>query len=56
MQRHYSTVSSQEQRDSLAKVIVLAKFREVAGLGGAKHLSGSESGSAASETQTAGAA
>jgi integrase len=59
MQRHYSTVSSQEQRDGLAKVIVLAKFREVAGLGGsngAKDLSGSESGSTGVQTQTAGAA
>jgi integrase len=70
MQRHYSTVSSQEQRDGLAKVIVLAKFREVAGLGGsgsgadgqpteasgARDLSGSESGSATPETKTAGAA
>lgn len=59
MQHHYSTVSGQEQRDGLAKVIVLAKFREVAGLGGpsgSPDLSGSESGSAGPEEQTAGAA
>jgi integrase len=53
MQRHYSTVSSQEQRDGLAKVIVLAKFREVAGL---PDLSGSGSGSEGPNKETAGAA
>jgi integrase len=52
MQRHYSTVSSQEQRDGLAKVIDLGRFREVAGL----DPSGSEGGSAAPEKETAGAA
>jgi hypothetical protein len=63
MQRHYSTVTSQEQRAGLAKVISLAKFREVAGLDGSPtgsiefvDLSGSASGSATPETKTAGAA
>jgi integrase len=63
MQRHYSTVTSQEQRAGLAKVISLAKFREVAGLDGSASgsiefvdLSGSATGSRTAETKTAGAA
>ena len=53
MQRHYSTVSGTEQKDGLAKVVSLARFREVAQLG-AK--SGSASGSEGSEMKTAGGA
>ena len=52
MQRHYSTVSGKEQREGLAKVVELAKFRQAAGL----TQSGSESGSATPDTKTAGAA
>jgi hypothetical protein len=53
MQRHYSTVSGKEQREGLAKVVSLARFREVAQLA-AK--SGSASGSEAAEMKTAGGA
>jgi integrase len=63
MQRHYSTVTSAEQKAGLARVVSLAKFREVAQLDGSRSgaiaildLSGSESGSTTPETRTAGAA
>jgi hypothetical protein len=60
MQRHYSTVSGQEQKAGLAKVGSLAKFREIAALGLSESarievvdLSGEVSGSATLETKTA---
>jgi hypothetical protein len=34
MQRHYSIVSGNEQKEGLAKVVELARFREAARLGG----------------------
>jgi hypothetical protein len=60
MQRHYSTVSCQEQKAGLARVISLAKFREVAAIETsptaqkeAVGMSGSDGGSATPETKTA---
>jgi integrase len=50
MQRHYSTVSSKEQKEGLAKVVSLAKFREAAQLA---DLSGSASGSEAPNEEAA---
>jgi integrase len=40
MQLHYSTVSAKEQRESLAKVVSLAKFREGARLDPGGEVSG----------------
>ena len=53
MQMHYSTVSAREQKEGLAKVISLAKFREASGL---KFESGCSIGCAEVENKTAGAA
>ena len=68
MQRHYSTVSGQEQRAGLARVLSLAKFREVSGLahtasgstsnhqtstGAVSDPRGSATGSSTPETKTA---
>jgi hypothetical protein len=44
MQRHYSTVSSTEQREGLARVVSLAKFREAARLEISPDRSGCEVG------------
>ena len=49
MQRHYSTVSGKEQREGLAKVVELAKFRQAARL----DPSGEICGEATPETETA---
>ena len=49
MQRHYSTVSGKEQREGLAKVVELAKFRQAARL----DLGGDISGEETAETETA---
>jgi hypothetical protein len=49
MQRHYSTVSGKEQREGLAKVVELAKFRQAARL----DPSGEISGERAAEAETA---
>lgn len=49
MQRHYSTVTGKEQQEGLAKVVELAKFRQVAQL----DLSGEISGEVPAERETA---
>jgi hypothetical protein len=49
MQRHYSTVSGKEQKDGLARVVELAKFRQAARL----DPSGEISGEARAEAETA---
>jgi hypothetical protein len=49
MQRHYSTVSNKEQREGLAKVVELAKFRQAARL----DFNGEISGEARAEAETA---
>jgi hypothetical protein len=53
MQRHYSTVSGKEQKEGLAKVVSLARFREIAR---GENQSGSASGSSDVQTKTAGEA
>lgn len=55
MQRHYSTVSSKEQKEGLARVVSLAKFREAARLRQAPDPSGSGGGSATAREEVAGA-
>jgi hypothetical protein len=42
MQRHYSTVSGKEQKEGLAKVVELAKFRQAARLDPSGEISGEE--------------
>jgi hypothetical protein len=49
MQRHYSTVSGKEQREGLAKVVELAKFRQAAQL----DQSGEVGGEVDAKTETA---
>ena len=49
MQRHYSTVSGKEQKEGLAKVVELAKFRQAARLDPSGEISGEER----AETETA---
>jgi integrase len=55
MQRHYSTVSGKEQKEGLAKVVALARFREVARLSGEWDLGGEITGELDHETETASA-
>lgn len=53
MQRHYSTVSSSEQKEGLARVVSLAKFRQAARLERAADPSGSAGGSQAADAPSA---
>jgi len=53
MQRHYSTVSGREQKEGLAKVLELARFREAAQLNESADPSGGLGGGRAAETKTA---
>jgi hypothetical protein len=53
MQRHYSTVSGNEQKEGLAKVVGLARFREAARIVGDSDLSGEISAEERAETETA---
>jgi integrase len=53
MQRHYSTVSSREQKEGLARVVSLAKFREAARLDRSQDASGSHGGSRAADAPSA---
>jgi hypothetical protein len=53
MQRHYSTVSSREQKEGLARVVSLAKFREAARLDRSQDASGYQGGSRAADGPSA---